>query len=82
LIDALEETHNKKETLDVPLTITIRTQAINSDWVSIQIADNGCGMSKDCSQTLHYKRQNWKPPNSWVLYAADDLSSAIFPSIL
>jgi PAS domain S-box-containing protein len=46
-IDALQETYNKKETSDVPLTITIRTQALDSDWVSIRIADNGCGMSEE-----------------------------------
>ena len=45
-IDALEETDNHKETADVPLTITIGTQALDSDWVSIRIADNGCGMSE------------------------------------
>lgn len=54
-IDALDEmTHKQKqagETARLPL-ITIRTEAIDADWVAIHLSDNGPGMPEMVQQRL------------------------------
>ncbi|MBD2096447.1 HAMP domain-containing protein [Trichocoleus sp. FACHB-591] len=54
-IDALEE-HNHKRTYQEmqahPSQITIRTTAINAQWVQVAIADNGKGMTQQTQQQI------------------------------
>lgn len=45
-IDALEETKHHQP------CIQIRSKQINSDWIAIQIADNGLGMSKKIRERI------------------------------
>ncbi|MBW4517926.1 MAG: hybrid sensor histidine kinase/response regulator [Timaviella obliquedivisa GSE-PSE-MK23-08B] len=54
-IDALEELSAKRtyqENQSNPSRITIRTAAINSQWVQIAIADNGSGISKEIQHRI------------------------------
>jgi two-component system, NtrC family, sensor kinase len=54
-IDALEE-HNTKRTVQEikakPSQITIRTSAVDAQWVEIAIADNGVGISEQIQQRI------------------------------
>jgi PAS domain S-box-containing protein len=43
-IDALEEKYAEEPTQTTPPTIYIQTEQLNSEWVRIQIADNGAGI--------------------------------------
>ena len=43
-IDALEEKYSEEPIPTAPPTIHIQTQRLNSEWVRIQIADNGAGI--------------------------------------
>lgn len=54
-IDALEEKNARpkyQEIKENPSQITIRTSVIDTDWVEIAIADNGCGISKEIRQRI------------------------------
>ncbi|MBW4581793.1 MAG: response regulator [Tildeniella nuda ZEHNDER 1965/U140] len=54
-IDALEELSAKRtyqENQDHPSQITIRTAAIDNQWVQIAIADNGSGIPKELQQRI------------------------------
>lgn len=52
-IEALEEKVNiQGETFKEPLTITISTDVVTHNFISIQIADNGCGMSPEVQQHI------------------------------
>lgn len=50
-IDALEEQASQNNQ-DNPSQITIRTAAINDQWVEIAIADNGCGIPEELQQRI------------------------------
>ncbi|MBD2210365.1 PAS domain-containing sensor histidine kinase [Nostoc linckia FACHB-104] len=50
-IDALEESMINQKVNAQP-EITIRTQLINTDWVAIEISDNGMGISEEVQQRL------------------------------
>lgn len=54
-IDAIEDVNAKRtyeEIKDHPGRITIRTSAINSQWVEIAIADNGLGIPESVKQRI------------------------------
>ncbi|MEH2176498.1 PAS domain-containing sensor histidine kinase [Nostoc sp.] len=51
-IDALEELYVNNQKSSCNPQITIRTELLNSDWVAIEIADNGVGMSQEIQQRL------------------------------
>lgn len=54
-IDAIEEVNAKRtyeEIKDNPGRITIRTSALNSQWVEIAIADNGSGIPEPVKQRI------------------------------
>ena len=54
-IDALEEYNTKRTSKEIyacPNTITISTSAVNSDTLSIRIADNGPGMNQQVIRNL------------------------------
>jgi signal transduction histidine kinase len=54
-IDALEDYNNQRSITEVqaaPSKITIRTTLHNDQWVMIQIADNGLGMSEEVRSRL------------------------------
>ena len=54
-IDALEENNarrNYQEIKENPSQITIRTSAIDAQWVEIAIADNGSGIPKEIRQRI------------------------------
>ena len=52
-IDALKDSRNQSLVDKIsPRIITIQTKAINSDWVSIAIKDNGLGISDDIQQRI------------------------------
>jgi signal transduction histidine kinase len=54
-IDALDETNAKRSFQEIqtqPNQITIRTIAIDAQWVEIAIADNGSGMSENVQQSI------------------------------
>ncbi|MDF5707631.1 MAG: ATP-binding protein [Nostoc sp. S4] len=51
-IDALEELHINNQWSSCNPQITIRTEFLNSNWVAIEIADNGVGMSQEIQQRL------------------------------
>lgn len=51
-IDALEELYVNNQESSCNLQITIRTELLDSDWVAIEITDNGVGMSQEIQQRL------------------------------
>nr|WP_290439418.1 ATP-binding protein [Leptolyngbya sp. 'hensonii'] len=54
-IDALDESHpgqSDEEIAERPGQISIRTRMVNPDWVAIQIADNGPGISAEIQSRL------------------------------
>ncbi|MGD2183194.1 GAF domain-containing protein [Lusitaniella coriacea] len=51
-IDALEESIVRKQESRKPATLSIRTEVLDRQWVSIQIADNGLGMSETVQQQI------------------------------
>jgi signal transduction histidine kinase len=54
-IDALEEQNTKRTAQEIqaaPSQITIRTSAINDQWVEIAIADNGSGIPEQIQQRI------------------------------
>ncbi|MDZ8186237.1 MAG: ATP-binding protein [Nostoc sp. ChiSLP02] len=54
-IDAIEQVKTQRSSEEIqhnPSQITIRTSAINLDWVEIAIADNGFGMPADVQQRI------------------------------
>ncbi|MCY7284980.1 MAG: PAS domain-containing sensor histidine kinase [Cyanobacteria bacterium CAN_BIN43] len=54
-IDALDEANAKQTAQEIqaqPNQITIRTIAIDAQWVEIAIADNGAGMSESVQQSI------------------------------
>lgn len=54
-IDALEEFNVKRtyqEIKDKPSQIIIRTSVIDSEWVEVAIADNGCGIPKNIQENI------------------------------
>lgn len=54
-IDALEEFNTKRNHQEIatnPSRITIRTSTIESKWVEIAIADNGCGIPEAIQQRI------------------------------
>ncbi|MEG4233968.1 ATP-binding protein [Microcoleus sp. Pol11C3] len=54
-LDALDEMNSKRsyqELKDTPNQITIRTSAIDNQWVEVAIADNGIGMSDPVKQRI------------------------------
>ena len=54
-IDALEESNARRKYQEIkenPSQITIRTSAIDAEWVEIAIVDNGSGISKEIKQRI------------------------------
>uniref|UniRef100_A0ACD5GZ93 PAS domain S-box protein n=1 Tax=Desertifilum tharense IPPAS B-1220 TaxID=1781255 RepID=A0ACD5GZ93_9CYAN len=54
-IDTLDERHvqlSESAIAQIPSTITITTAILNSDWISISIADNGLGIPQAVQQRL------------------------------
>ncbi|MCC5646526.1 PAS domain S-box protein [Nostoc sp. CHAB 5824] len=51
-IDALEELYLSNQQPNFNPQIIIRTELLNPDWVAIEIADNGVGMSQEIQQRL------------------------------
>ena len=54
-IDALEENNARRKYQEIkenPSQITIRTSAIDAEWVEIAIVDNGSGISKEIKQRI------------------------------
>lgn len=54
-IDALEENNEKRSLQDIkthPSQITIRTSAIDHQWIEIEIADNGVGIPEEVRERI------------------------------
>ncbi|MBE9180017.1 HAMP domain-containing histidine kinase [Oculatella sp. LEGE 06141] len=53
-IEALDELHEQRSPTDavVPSIITIKTKLLNQNWITIQIADNGPGMTEQVQTRL------------------------------